>query len=53
MAVLLALLVVVRFYYGEDATEFVFETIDGFGCDDAVQAGHFVPLVYERFIRSR
>ena len=37
------MLVVVRFDDGEDAAEFVFKTIDGFGCDDSVKAGHFVP----------
>jgi hypothetical protein len=31
VAVLLALLVVVRFDDGEEAAEFVFKTIDGFG----------------------
>jgi hypothetical protein len=36
MAILLSLLVVVRFYDGDNAAEFIFEAIDGLGCDDAV-----------------
>jgi hypothetical protein len=43
----------VRFDDGENAAEFVFETIDGRGRYDTVQAGHFVPEIDERFVRSR
>jgi hypothetical protein len=53
MAIFLPLFVVVRFDNGENAAEFVFETIDGFGSYDTVQAGHFVPEIDERFVRSR
>ena len=52
MAIFLPLFVVVRFDDGENAAEFVFEAIDGFGSYDTVQAGHFVPEIDERFVRS-
>ena len=42
MAVLLPLFIVVFFDGREDSAKFVFETIDGLGGYDAVQAGHFV-----------
>ncbi len=45
--------VVVRFDDGENAAEFVFKAIDGFGSYDTVQAAHFVPEIDERFVRSR
>ena len=53
MAIFLPLFLVVRFDDGENAAEFVFETIDGRGRYDTVQAGHFVPEIDERFLRSR
>ena len=53
VAILLALLVVVRFDDGENAAEFVFKRIDGLGRYDTVQAGYFVPEIEERFVRSR
>ncbi len=53
MAIFLPLFVVVRFDDGENAPEFVLDAIDGFGSYDTVQAGHFVPKIDERFVRSR
>jgi hypothetical protein len=53
MAIFLPLFLVVRFDDGEDAAEFVFEAIDGFGSYDTVQAGQFVPEIDEHFVRSR
>ena len=53
MAIFLPLFIVVRFDDGEDAAEFVFVAIDGFGSYDTVKAGHFVPEIDERFVRSR
>ena len=37
----------------EDAAKFVFEVIDSFGSYDTIQAGHFVPEIDERLVRSR
>jgi hypothetical protein len=53
VAIFLPLFVVVRFDDGENAPEFVLEAIDGFGSYDTIQAGHFVPKIDERFVRSR
>jgi len=53
MAIFLPLFVVVHFDDGENAAEFIFEAINGFGNYDTVQAGHFVPEIDERFVRSR
>jgi len=53
MAIFLPLFVVVRFDDGENASELVFKAIDGFGSYGTVQAGHFVPEIDERFVRSR
>ncbi len=50
---ILPLFVVVRFDDGENSPKFVLEAIDGFGSYDTVQAGHFVPKIDERFVRSR
>ena len=45
MAVLLPLFVVVCFDDHEDSAKFIFETINGLGGYDTIQAGHFVPEI--------
>ena len=53
VAIFLALRVVVRFDDGAHSAELIFEPVDAFGSDDAVEAGDFVAYPDEGIVRAR
>ena len=53
VAVFLALSVVVRLDDGAHSAEFIFEPVDAFGSNDAVEAGNFVAYPDEGIVRAR